>query len=93
MLKRKNKNSVANENVHDLRQVGDVKFDQHQDNSSHLSNTEFARDFEECCNVEFGRDNENQNNEFGEENLRRNNVNLECSREFENNYNNRRNNK
>lgn len=83
MSKRKNKN-ILNQNEKNLRQIGDVRFDQNFDNSSHLTNAEFARDFEECCDVEFGRDFENNNyinDQFGEENLRRNNLGV--SREFE----------
>lgn len=70
------------ENVQKMRQRGDLRFDQTYDNSSHLSNAEFARDFEACCDVEFGREFENNfvNDQFGEENLRRNN--LETAREF-----------
>jgi hypothetical protein len=70
------------ENVQKMRQRGDLRFDQTYDNSSHLSNAEFARDFEACCDVEFGREFENNfvNDQFGEENLRRNN--LEAAREF-----------
>src|SRR5690606_40089162 len=64
------------ENVQKMRQRGDLRFDQTYDNSSHLSNAEFARDFEACCDVEFDREFENNfvNDQFGEENLRRKNL-------------------
>lgn len=86
MLRRNKRNSVANQGADKLRKRGDIKTGQYNDNSEHLANLEFAKDFENCCNVEFSNEfedrNEYINDQFGEENMRRNN--LECARDYYN---------
>lgn len=74
LFKRKRRRNE--DNLSKMHQIGDVKIDQTFENSSHLTDAEFARDFEECCDVEFGKDYEGKyvNDQFGEENIRRNNL-------------------
>lgn len=83
MSKRKNNSAVINQGYDSLRKNNDVKTNQYQDNSNHLTDTEFAKDFEECCGLEFGR--EFESNQINQENNRRNNINIECAREFNKN--------
>lgn len=83
MRKRKNNSNVINQGIGALRRNNDVKTNQYQDNSEHLTNTEFAKDFENCCGVEFGKEFE-ENEEF------RRNQNLECAREFNQNNSRRK---
>jgi len=55
LFKRKRENEKKDVGLKKLVENGDVKVNSTNSHSK-ISDTEFAKDFEECCNVEVGRE-------------------------------------
>jgi hypothetical protein len=76
---RKRNKTQANHLKEDLHQNVNVNRNKYNQNQS----TEFAKDFEECCGVEFSKEFKEEKEEPQERKF--NDVNLDCAREFNQN--------